>query len=114
MKIGIIGAGNVATGLGKLWDKNGHELFFGYSRDAEKLKKTALSVSPSAKSGSPQEAVAFGDVVVLAVPYSAVPDAMAAAGSLAGKLLFSRVNALKADYSGLAVGCVRYSDLAHP
>jgi predicted dinucleotide-binding enzyme len=104
MKIGMIGAGNVATGLGKLWTRNGHELFFSYSRDAEKLKKTALSVSAAARYGSPAEAAAFGDVVVLAVPYSAVPDAIQAAGSLKGKLLFSCVNALKPDYSGLAVG----------
>lgn len=104
MKIGIIGAGNVATGLGKLWAKNGHELFFSYSRDTEKLKQTALAVSPTAKFGSPKDAVAFADVVVLAVPYSAVEDAIHAAGSLSGKLLFSCVNALKPDYSGLAVG----------
>lgn len=104
MKIGIIGAGNVATGLGKFWAKNGHELFFSYSRDPEKLSKTAAAVDPDAKSGTAAEAVAFGDMVVLAVPYSAVPDAIAAAGPLTGKLIFSTVNALKPDYSGLAVG----------
>ena len=104
MKIGIIGAGNIATGLGKFWAAKGHELFFSYSRDAEKLKKTAQSVSPKAQTGTPAQAVAFADVVVLAVPYTAVPDAIKAAGSLKGKLIFSCVNALKADYSGLAVG----------
>lgn len=104
MKIGIIGAGNIATGLGRFWAKHGHELFFSYSRDAEKLRRAAAGVDPKAKPGSPAEAVAFADVVVLAVPYTAVPDAVSAAGSLAGKLLFSTVNALKPDYSGLAVG----------
>ncbi len=104
MKIGIIGAGNVGTGLGKLWAARGHELFFSYSRDLEKLKKTAQSVSAQAQAGTPEEAVAFSDVVVLAVPYTAVPDAIQAAGSLKGKLIFSCVNALKTDYSGLAVG----------
>lgn len=104
MKIAIIGAGNIATGLGKFWASKGHELFFSYSRDAEKLKKTAQSVSPKAQTGTPAQAVAFADVVVLAVPYAAVPDAIKAAGSLKGKLIFSCVNALKADNSGLAVG----------
>jgi hypothetical protein len=104
MKIGIIGAGSVATGLAKFWARNGHELFFSYSRDAAKLKQAAAEASPRALSGSPADAAAFAEVVVLAVPYSAVPDALAAAGSLAGKLLFSCVNALKPDYSGLAVG----------
>lgn len=104
MKIGIIGAGNIATGLSKFWVANKHELFFSYSRDSLKLKQTAQSVSPTAQTGTPEEAVAFADVVVLAVPYTAVPDAIKAAGSLKGKLVFSCVNALKADYSGLAVG----------
>ncbi|MBC7881960.1 MAG: NAD(P)-binding domain-containing protein [Anaerolineae bacterium] len=104
MKIGIIGAGNIATGLGKFWAKHGHELFFSYSRDAEKLKKAANSVDPSARFGTPAEATAFADVIVLAVPYNAVPDALSAAGVLNGKLLFSCVNPLKPDYSGLFVG----------
>ncbi|MFN7647965.1 MAG: NAD(P)-binding domain-containing protein [Acidobacteriota bacterium] len=51
-----------------------------------------------------EEAAAFGDVVVLAVRYVAVQEAIQATGSLKGKLLFSCVNALKPDYSGLAVG----------
>jgi 8-hydroxy-5-deazaflavin:NADPH oxidoreductase len=104
MKIGLIGAGNVATALGKFWAKQGHALFFSYSRDSEKLQKTALSISPTAQFGTPAQAVAFADVVVLAVPYTAVPDAIQAAGGLEGKLLFTCVNALKADYSGLEVG----------
>lgn len=104
MKIGIIGAGNIGTGLGKFWAAKGHDLFFSYSRDVDKLRTTALSVSSKAQSGTAAQAVAFADVVVLAVPYAAVSDAIKAAGSLRGKLLFSCVNALKADYSGLAVG----------
>lgn len=100
MKIGIIGAGNLAIALGKLWARHGHELYFSYSRDAEKLKRTAQSVHLQAKVGMPQEAAAFADVIVLAVPYGVVADALKAAGPLSGKILFSCVNALKPDYSG--------------
>jgi 8-hydroxy-5-deazaflavin:NADPH oxidoreductase len=77
---------------------------FSFSRSEQKLKDLAASVSPTARVGTPAEAVAFADVVLLAVPWSAVPEALQAAGSLAGKLLFSCVNALKADLSGMAVG----------
>jgi 8-hydroxy-5-deazaflavin:NADPH oxidoreductase len=104
MKIGIIGAGNVATGLAKYWHSNGHELFFSYSRDMEKLKSTAEGIGAGARFGSPKEAVEFADVVVLAVPFSSLNHAMESAGSMKGKLIFSCVNALKPDYSGLAVG----------
>jgi 8-hydroxy-5-deazaflavin:NADPH oxidoreductase len=104
MKIGFIGAGNVATALAKSWVKQGHELFFSYSRDLAKLQATAKSISPTAQAGTPAEAVAFGDVVVLAVPYQAAPDALRHAGSLEGKLLWTCINPFKQDYSGLEVG----------
>ncbi|NMG19379.1 NADPH-dependent F420 reductase [Brasilonema bromeliae] len=104
MNIGIIGAGKMGTGLGKLWIKNGHNLMFSYSRDMEKLKSLAESIDPSVRVGTPTEAVQFADVVLLSVPWAAVPDALKAAGSLDGKILFSCVNALTPDMSGMAVG----------
>jgi predicted dinucleotide-binding enzyme len=104
MKIGIIGAGNVATGLAKFWAKNGHQLFLSYSRDAEKLKRTAASIDRKVQTGTAAQAAAFGEVVVLAFPFTALDDAMKSTGTLSGKLVFSCVNALKGDNSGLAVG----------
>jgi 8-hydroxy-5-deazaflavin:NADPH oxidoreductase len=104
MRIGIIGGGNIARGLSKFWAKNGHELMFSFSRDEQKLKELAASVSATAQVGTPIAAVQFADVVLLAVPWSAVPEALQAAGSLEGKILFSCVNALKPDMSGMAVG----------
>ncbi|MBE9140711.1 NADPH-dependent F420 reductase [Nodosilinea sp. LEGE 07088] len=104
MKIGIIGAGNMGSGLGKIWAENGHKLMFSYSRDTPKLEKIAQSVGNNATVGTPAEAVEFADVVVLSVPYGAVEDALKAAGSLEGKILFSIVNALLPDMSGMAVG----------
>jgi 8-hydroxy-5-deazaflavin:NADPH oxidoreductase len=104
MNIGIIGAGNMGSGLGKIWAQNGHKLMFSYSRDRAKLEKIAQSIGSNASVGTPAEAVGFADVVVLAVPYGAVEDALKAAGSLEGKILFSIVNALSPDMSGMAVG----------
>lgn len=104
MKIGIIGGGNMASGLGKFWAKSGHELMFSFSRSEQKLKDLAQSVSSAALVGTPAEAVQFADVVLLSVPWVAVPEALQAAGSLSGKILFSCVNALKPDMSGMAVG----------
>lgn len=104
MKIAFIGAGNMATGLGKHWAAKGHELFFSHSRDLEKLKKQAAEVSATAKTGTAAEAASFADILVLTTPYDAAPAAIHAAGDLQGKLLWSIVNPLKADYSGLQVG----------
>lgn len=104
MNIGIIGAGNMGSGLGKLWAQNGHQLMFSYSRDITKLEKIAQEIGSNASVGTPAEAVQFADVVLLSVPYGAVQDALKAAGSLDGKILFSIVNALLPDMSGMAVG----------
>lgn len=104
MKIGIIGAGNMGTGMGKFWAKNGHQLMLSYSRNPEKLKAAAESVSADTLTGTPAEAVQFSDVVVLSVAWARVEDALQQAGSLDGKILFSCVNALLPDMSGLAVG----------
>lgn len=104
MNIGIIGAGNMGSGLGKFWAQNGHKLMFSYSRDQAKLEKTAQLIGSNASVGTPAEAVQFADVVLLSVPYAAIADALKAAGSLDGKILFSCVNASLPDMSGLAVG----------
>lgn len=104
MNIGIIGAGSMGSGLGKLWAQNGHKLMFSYSRDQAKLLAIAQSIGNNATVGTPVEAAQFGDVVLLSVPYGAVKDALQATGSLDGKILFSCVNALLPDMSGLAVG----------
>jgi predicted dinucleotide-binding enzyme len=104
MKIGIIGAGNVGSGLGRRLAAAGHELCFSYSREASKLEALAKSIVGASR-GTPGEAAAFGDVVLLAVTWGQVGDALAQIGGSAdGKLLWTTVNALKPDMSGLAIG----------
>jgi predicted dinucleotide-binding enzyme len=46
----------------------------------------------------------FGELILLSVPWAAVPEALKAAGDFEGKTLFSCVNCLKADFNGLEVG----------
>lgn len=102
MRIGVIGAGNVGTALAKRLGPQGHDLMLSYSRDAARLAATAAGLG--ARAGTPAEAAAFGDVVVLTVPWAAVPDALAAAGPLAGRTLWDCTNPLKPDLSGLVLG----------
>jgi 8-hydroxy-5-deazaflavin:NADPH oxidoreductase len=102
MKIGIIGSGNMGSGLGKIWAKKGHEVTFSYSRNQEKLAVLSSSV-PNAKAGSPVEA-AHTEVVLLAVRWQDLPDALKQAGSLAGKIVIDCTNPLKPDMSGLEFG----------
>src|ERR1051325_10439485 len=72
MKIGVIGSGRIGSTLGGLWGKAGHEVIFP-DRDREQAKRVAADLGARAKAGSVQEAVAFGDAVLIAVPYMALP-----------------------------------------
>jgi predicted dinucleotide-binding enzyme len=99
MKIGIIGAGSLGTALAARFAGDGHNLMFGGGESAQ-----AAADRLGAKVGSNAEAAAFGDVVILAVPFAAIDCALADAQPLAGRILWTCVNALKPDLSGLAVG----------
>jgi len=102
MKIGIIGSGNMGTGLGKIWAAKGHELIFSYSRSKDKLNSLIASL-PNAKIGTPAEA-AQAEVILLSVRWSDVADSLKQAGSLAGKIVIDCTNPLKPDLSGLELG----------
>lgn len=70
LKIGVVGSGRVGRALGGLWIKAGHQVMFA-SRNPDQLKEMAAAFGPNASTGTPAEAAAFGDVVLLAVPYAA-------------------------------------------
>lgn len=73
MKIGVVGSGRVGGTIGSAWVKSGHEVMFS-STDLEHDRKLAASLGSNARAGTPREAAAFGDVVLVSVPYSALPS----------------------------------------
>jgi 8-hydroxy-5-deazaflavin:NADPH oxidoreductase len=92
MKIGFIGSGNIGGAIGELLAKAGHEVFFS-SRNPENLKPLVARVGPRARAGSPKEAIAFGDVVFLGVPYSSMPQiGQDYAAALKGKIVLDAGN----------------------
>jgi predicted dinucleotide-binding enzyme len=99
MKVGILGAGSLGSALGERLGHAGHEIMFGGAATALEVAKRL-----GAQVGANSQAAAFGEVLVLAVPYAALDSALDEAGSLDGQVLWSCVNALKRDLSGLAVG----------
>jgi 8-hydroxy-5-deazaflavin:NADPH oxidoreductase len=71
LRIATIGAGREGGALGALFVKAGHPVMFS-SRHPEELKDLVAGLGPLAKAGTVAEAVAFGEVVLLVVPYGAV------------------------------------------
>jgi hypothetical protein len=104
MNVSFLGAGNMTTELGKRFVAKGHKLLVSYSRDRAKLDRTATALGGGTRAGTPKEAAAFGDVIVLATGWDGVSDALSAAGSLEGKVLWSILNPFKPDFSGLRMG----------
>lgn len=94
MKIGIIGAGNIGGNLGVLWAKKGHDIRFGV-RNPEAEKELAARAGGRTAATDVRAAAAFGDVVVLAVPWEAVPSVLAQAGDLSGKVLIDCTNPIR-------------------
>lgn len=101
MKIAIIGAGKVGGALGKAWAKAGHTIIFGV-RDpaAGKTRPPLAEIGGAATSKTVSQAVHGADVVVLATPWPAVPDAIMAMGELRGKVLIDCTNPLSLNGDG--------------
>jgi 8-hydroxy-5-deazaflavin:NADPH oxidoreductase len=99
MRIGIIGAGSLGSALGQRLIDKGHTIMFASGASAQEAAARC-----GARAGSNADAAQFGEVVALAVPFGAIDCALCEAGSLDGRVLWSCVNALKHDLSGLAVG----------
>lgn len=103
MNIGIIGAGNMGSALGKIWAAN-HSVLFSFSRDHQKLHSLAQEAGANAKAGSPEEAAKFGEVILIAVPWIKLEEAIAAAVSLEGKIIITCVSPNQPDFQGETTG----------
>ena len=99
MRIAIIGAGQLGAALARRLLAAGHEVVLGGTQSAH---ETAARLGVRAVSN--RDAAAAADVVALAVPFAAVGPALEQAGPLGGAVLWSCVNAIEPDLSGLAVG----------
>jgi hypothetical protein len=105
MKIGIIGAGNVGTGVGKRLAAAGHDIVVSFARSPEKVAAAAAEIGGGARAGTPEEAARHGELMVLATPWAVTLDAVkSVADALAGKIVWDTTNPLKADMSGLEIG----------
>lgn len=92
MKIGILGSGDVAKTLGRGLKAVGHDVKMG-TREPANLAGW-LEENPGLTAGSPADAAAFGELVLLAVKGTAASAALNAAGqkNLAGKTVIDATN----------------------
>lgn len=92
MKIATIGAGNIGGGIGSMWVKAGHDVFFS-SLNPDELKPMVEALGPKARAGTTVQAIANGDVILLSVPYRAIPSiGKEFAQALKGKIIIDTCN----------------------
>lgn len=84
MRIGIVGSGKIGGLVGTLWSRAGHEMVFS-SRHPENLAGLVARAGNGAKAGTPEEAIAFGDVVLLSIPFASLPAIGRERGELLGR-----------------------------
>ena len=83
-RIGVIGSGHIGGTIGGLWVKAGHPVLFS-SRHPDELKDLVTV----------DQAIAFSDVLFIAVPYAALPQIGRDYGAaLKGKIMLDACNAV--------------------
>jgi len=96
LKIGVIGSGRIGSTLGGIWVKAGHEVMFS-SLDLEHDRALAARLGGKARAGTSREAAAFGEVLLMAVPYAALPQVGKDLGELVkGKVVVDASNPIVA------------------
>ena len=118
MRIGVIGAGWLGGTVGGAWAKAGHEVLFS-SRHPDKLAAMVRELGPHASAGTPAEAAAFGEVVLIATPYGELETIGRDLGdALKGKIVLDACNPYPPDpeafrreieTAGVAVSTAKYS-----
>jgi 8-hydroxy-5-deazaflavin:NADPH oxidoreductase len=100
--IGVIGSGNIGGTIGGLWVKDGHKVLFS-SRHPEELKDLVAGLGGLAQAGTVEQAIAFSDVLFIAVPYGALPQIGQDYGAaLKGKIVLDACNAVPARDGAIA------------
>jgi predicted dinucleotide-binding enzyme len=103
MKIAILGSGNVGGTLAAGWAAKEHLVAIA-ARNPKSDKAVSAATAAKAQVMSIADGVKWAEVVLLATPWAAVPDALAAAGDWTGKILLDATNPLKPQLAGLELG----------
>jgi predicted dinucleotide-binding enzyme len=91
MKIGMLGAGAIAQAIARHAIRHGHEVVLSNSRGPASLALLVKDLGALAAAAPPAEAAA-ADLVVLAVPWPQIPDAVAGLPSLDKTIVIDATN----------------------
>ena len=91
MKIGIIGSGNIGGTAAQLFADAGHQVAISNSRGPQSLRDFEKSGGSNIKAMTIEEAIAFGDVILLAIPWVKRQE-LPSSGLLNSKIVIDAMN----------------------
>lgn len=103
MRIGILGAGRIGATVAKLFAHAGHEVAISNSRGPASLQSIVEEVGPHARAMTIRGAAAFGEVVLLAIPWRAI-QALPPAETVQRKIVIDAMNPYSAGREVLDLG----------
>ncbi|HET7814942.1 MAG TPA: NAD(P)-binding domain-containing protein, partial [Candidatus Baltobacteraceae bacterium] len=92
MKIGIIGSGNIGQALGRLWAKKGHQIYYSFSHDKDKLENLASESGNESKAATAYDAVRCSDIVLFSPPWTEIDEAIKQVGRFEGQTIIDTTN----------------------
>jgi predicted dinucleotide-binding enzyme len=98
LNIGILGAGNIGASAAKLFAAAGHDVRIANSRGPQSLAALCADLGENVRAATPEDAVAFGDVVLIAVPWHLKEDAIPDAGPYDDKIVIDAMNPYDEDF----------------
>jgi predicted dinucleotide-binding enzyme len=115
VRIGILGAGRIGGNAARLWSRAGHDVLVSFTRDPKNLPARAADLGDHVGAATPAHAVAIADVVMVAVPWDAIDEALGQAGGLAGKVVIDATNQFgSADKPGAGQTVAQYNAARMP
>jgi predicted dinucleotide-binding enzyme len=98
LNIGILGAGNIGATAAKLFANAGHHVRIANSRGPQSLAALVSDLGENVRAATPEDAVAFGDMVLIAVPWHLKEDAIPDAGPYDDKIVVDAMNPYDEDF----------------
>jgi 8-hydroxy-5-deazaflavin:NADPH oxidoreductase len=92
MRIAIIGAGNIGGILAKGLSKHDHQITLGLRNINSEDAAALVNFSANIKAASIEDAVSRSNIIIIAVPFSAVPDAAKMLGDVKEKIIIETTN----------------------
>ena len=92
VRIAIVGAGRIGGNAARLWSRAGHDVVICFSRNPAQLAPRAGALGARDSAATPGHAGPTADVVMLAVAWVAIDQALEELGSLAGSVVVDATN----------------------